>query len=119
MIPYQFRVDIVSELRRLFPKQDLLVPSFVIGELEGIKRHSGGDAMIAASIGLALAKKPPFRIFEEELLEGETVDDALLRISDVLCTSDRELRRRARSRGIPVVYLRQKRYLGVDGHILE
>ena len=31
--------------------------------------------------------------------------------------NDRELRRRARSRGITVVYLRQKKYLTVDGHI--
>jgi len=117
MIPHQFRVDIVSELRRLFPTHELIVPSFVIGELEGIRRHSGGDARIAASIGLALARRPPFRVVDEKLREGESVDDALLRISDVLCTADRELRERARSQGIPVVYLRQKKYLAVDGHI--
>lgn len=117
MIPHQFRVDIVSELQRLFPTHELLVPSFVIGELEGIRRHSGGDARIAASIGLALARRPPFRVVDEKLREGESVDDALLRISDVLCTADRELRERARSQGIPVVYLRQKKYLAVDGHI--
>ncbi|HIH64047.1 PIN domain-containing protein [Methanothermobacter wolfeii] len=117
MIPYQFNVDIVSELERLFPTHDLVVPSFVIGELEAIRRRSRGRAGIAASVGLSIARRPPFRVVREELREGEDPDDALLRISEILCTNDRELRRRARSRGITVVYLRQKKYLTVDGHI--
>jgi Uncharacterized proteins of PilT N-term./Vapc superfamily len=45
------------------------------------------------------------------------VDDALIRISRVLCTNDRELRTKAREMGITVVYLRQRRYLAVDGHL--
>ncbi|BDZ72007.1 hypothetical protein GCM10025861_25240 [Methanobacterium petrolearium] len=45
------------------------------------------------------------------------MDDALLRISKVLCTNDRQLRNRAREKEITVVYLRQRRYLAVDGHL--
>ncbi|HSO25353.1 MAG TPA: twitching motility protein PilT, partial [Methanobacteriaceae archaeon] len=47
----------------------------------------------------------------------EKVDDALIRISKVLCTNDRELREKARKKGITVVYLRQRKYLAIDGHV--
>jgi rRNA-processing protein FCF1 len=55
-----------------------------------------------------------------ELLTGETVDDSLLRLSEksrILCTNDRELKNRAREKNINVVYLRQRKYLDVDGHL--
>ncbi len=51
------------------------------------------------------------------LKRNERVDDALLRISSVLCTNDIGLKRRARNKGITVIHLRQKKYLGVDGYL--
>ena len=51
------------------------------------------------------------------LLENETVDDALLRVSEVLATNDIELKNRAKDKGITVAYLRQKRYIAVEGKI--
>ncbi len=55
-----------------------------------------------------------------ELKPGESVDDALLRLSEksrLLCTNDRELRIRAREKNINVIFLRQRKYLDVDGHL--
>ncbi len=117
MIPFQFNVDIIDELEKTLPSHDLLVPSFVIKELEGIKRASRGSDKIAASIALKIAKSPPIKTVKMSLMKGEKVDDALLRISKILCTNDRELRARARKKGIPVLYLRQKRYIAIDGYI--
>ena len=51
------------------------------------------------------------------LLENETVDDALLRVSEVLATNDIELKNRAKSKGITIVYLRQKKYIAIEGKI--
>lgn len=117
MMAAQFPLDLVEELERTLPSYQLLVPSPVIFELEKIKKRSKGKNKIAAAIALKIAKSPPFKFIEVELLKGEMVDDALLRISRVLCTNDRELRTKARERGINVVYLRQRRYLAVDGHL--
>ena len=117
MMAAQFTLDLVEELERTLPSHQLLVPSPVLFELEKIKKRSRGKNRIAASIALKMAKSPPFNIIEVELQPGEMVDDALLRISPVLCTNDRDLRTRARERGISVVYLRQRRYLAVDGHL--
>jgi uncharacterized protein len=117
MMAAQFPLDLVEELERTLPSYQLIIPSPVIYELEKIKKRSKGKNRIAASIALKMSKSPPFNVKKLELSPGEMVDDALLRISKVLCTNDRELKSKARARGISVVYLRQKRYLAVDGHI--
>jgi hypothetical protein len=117
MTTTQFPVDVVVELENILPSYKLLVPSYVLEELEKIKRRSRGKNRIAASVAIKIAENPPFQVRKMELDRKERVDDALLRHSRVLCTNDRELRRKARKKGIPVVYLRQKRYLSIDGHL--
>ena len=117
MMAAQFHLDVVSQLQNLLPHYKLTVPSFVIKELETITSRSRGKTRTAASIALKIACSHPLNIREISLLQGETVDQALLRISKVLCTNDRELRRKTRQKGIPVVYLRQKKYLAVDGYL--
>jgi uncharacterized protein len=117
MTTTQFPVDVVVELENILPSYKLLVPSYVLEELENIKKRSRGKNRIAASVAVKIAQNPPFQVREMERGRGERVDDALLRQSQVLCTNDRELRRKARKKGIPVVYLRQKRYLSLDGHL--
>jgi len=117
MTTTQFPVDVVVDLENILPSHKLLVPSYVLEELENIKGRSRGKNRVAASVSIKIAQNPPFQVREMERGRNERVDDALLRHSRVLCTNDRELRRRAREKGITVVYLRQKRYLSIDGHL--
>ncbi|MDI9624632.1 MAG: twitching motility protein PilT [Methanothermobacter sp.] len=117
MIPFQFKVDIISELERIAPNGEFIIPSFVIDELKKIKMKSKGKDRIAARIALKLAEKGPFKIVNLPLGKDESVDDALIRLSDILCTNDKELRRKARRKGVPVIYLRQKKYLTINGYI--
>ncbi len=42
MIPAQFHVDILTELEQIIPHYKLVVPSFVIKELEEIKKRIKG-----------------------------------------------------------------------------
>jgi rRNA-processing protein FCF1 len=117
MIPAQFHVDVVAELERILPNYTFVVPSFVICELENIKKRSKGKARTAASVALKLVESSDINVVEFDLKDKERVDDALLRISKVLCTNDRGLQKRARNKGITVVYLRQKNYLAVEGYL--
>lgn len=117
MMAAQFNLDLVSQLQELLPHHKFTAPSFVIQELEYIKKRSRGKNRTAALVALKIAGSPPVEIKDIALLEGEQVDQALLRISGVLCTNDQELRREARKKGIPVVYLRQRKYLAVDGYL--
>lgn len=117
MIPAQFHVDVITELERILPNYTFVVPSFVTRELENIKKRSKGKDRIAASVALKLIDSWDINVIDADLKNKERVDDALLRISKVLCTNDRGLQKRARNRGLTVVYLRQKKYLAVEGYL--
>ncbi|MBR4447110.1 PIN domain-containing protein [Methanobrevibacter sp.] len=117
MVPFQFNVDIITELENLLPSYKLTTPSFVINELKGLKRNSKGKVRLNANLALKLANSSKVEIKDISLLENETVDDALLRVSEVLATNDIELKNRAKNKGITIVYLRQKKYIAVEGKI--
>ncbi|MBQ6511672.1 PIN domain-containing protein [Methanobrevibacter sp.] len=118
MVPFQFNVDIISELEKILPSYKLTTPSFVINELKGLKRNNKGKIRLNANLALKLANSSKIEIKDISLLENETVDDALLRVSEVLATNDIELKKRAKDKGITVAYLRQKKYIAIDGKIL-
>ena len=117
MVPFQFNVDIITELEKILPSYKLTTPSFVINELKGLKKNNKGKIRLNANLALKLANSSKVEIKDISLLENETVDDALLRVSEVLATNDMELKKRAKAKGITVVYLRQKNYITVDGKI--
>jgi len=117
MVPFQFNVDIITELENLLPSYKLTTPSFVINELKGLKNNNKGKVRLNANLALKLANSSKVEIKDISLLENETVDDALLRVSEVLATNDIELKNRAKDKGITVVYLRQKKYIAVEGKI--
>ncbi len=117
MVPFQFNVDVIDELNNKLPSYKLVTPKFVIKELEGLKHNNKGKTRLNASLALKLANSSNIEIKDISLEKGETVDDALLRISEVLATNDIDLKNRAKEKGITVVYLRQKKYITVDGKI--
>ena len=94
MVPFQFNVDIIDELEKALPSYKLTTPIFVINELKGLKRNNKGKIRLNADLALKL-----------------------LRVSEVLATNDIELKKRARKKGITVAYLRQKKYIAIDGKI--
>ncbi|OFX15222.1 hypothetical protein A3K71_03320 [archaeon RBG_16_50_20] len=117
MIPFQFNLDIFQEIEYLLQKKvDFVVPSAVKTELTGISSR-GGEGAAEASLALQLASR--CRVVEVTLGLGETVDDAILKASQklgaVVATTDIELKKRLRDINVPVVYLRDKSKLEVDG----
>lgn len=117
MVPFQFNVDIIDELEKALPSYKLTTSIFVINELKGLKRNNKGKIRLNADLALKLANSSNIEIKDISLENNETVDDALLRVSEVLATNDIELKKRARKKGITVAYLRQKKYIAIDGKI--
>lgn len=117
MVPFQFNVDIIDELEKALPSYKLTTPIFIINELKGLKRNNKGKIRLNADLALKLANSSNIEIKDISLENNETVDDALLRVSEVLATNDIELKKRARKKGITVAYLRQKKYIAIDGKI--
>ena len=117
MVPFQFNVDIIDELEKALPSYKLTTPIFVIKEMKALKRNNKGKIRLNADLALKLANSSNIEIKDISLENNETVDDALLRVSEVLATNDIELKKRARKKGITVAYLRQKKYIAIDGKI--
>jgi len=117
MIPFQFNLDVFQEIEYILQRKvDFIVPSLVKSELTGISTR-GGEGAAEASLALQLASR--CRVVEVALNPGETVDDAIVKASQklgaVVATTDIELKKRLRDVNIPVVYLRDKSKLEVDG----
>jgi rRNA-processing protein FCF1 len=117
MIPFQFNIDIFQEIEYLLQKKiDFVVPSAVKSELTGISTR-GGDGAPEASLALQLASR--CRVVDVTLDLHETVDDAIIKASQklgaIVATTDIDLKKRLRDINVPVVYLREKSKLEVEG----
>ncbi len=105
LMPFQFKVNLDRELKRLFGDVPILVPSSVLGEL--------GNALDKnARAALALARK--YHIAETELSGDDAIMDVAMRHESAVVTNDRELIRRLRAERVPIVRLRSERYLVAD-----
>ncbi len=104
----EMNIDIKSELERIIGRKfKLIVPESVFRELKLKKR----------GVGLKL-----LNAFEYEVIpSNKNADDAVLEIAInkkcIAATVDLKLRERLRKYGIPVVYIRSKKKLDVDGFI--
>lgn len=116
MAVFQFKIDILDDLKKVVPSYKLTTPKFVISELEGLKTNKNQNIRKQATMALKIAKSGDVEIMDVSTLNGESVDDALLRISKskILATNDIQLKKRAKEASIQVAYIRQKRYVAID-----
>jgi rRNA-processing protein FCF1 len=117
MIPFQFHIDIFQEIEYLLQKKvDFIVPSAVKQELTSISAR-GGEGSSEASLALQLASR--CRVVEVSLQPEETVDDAIVKaaqkLSAVVATNDIELKKKLRAILVPVVFMRDKSKLEIEG----
>jgi rRNA-processing protein FCF1 len=118
-VPFQFKVGIFEELSKILGKAELIVLSTTIEELEELSSRSSPKMSKLASTAIDLARR--CRIIEAVRNPEESFDDVVLRkAKDWVCpvaTNDADLRRKLRESNIPVVFLRQKTHLEVDGNL--
>jgi uncharacterized protein len=117
-IPFQFKIDLISELDNLLERRyELILLSPVKQELEALASRGSLKMRKMASSALKLAEK--CRKVELKVPEATLVDDAIIEAAKdfgaMVFTNDRQLRRRLRDISVPVIYLRQKSRLAIDG----
>lgn len=115
LLPFQFGVDIFEELKRILDmKYEVYVTDGVIRELEGLSRAKSMEGVWAkAALKSASGLK---RISSEEF----DVDEALAGLASkevLICTNDKALKERIRKKRAPVIYLRQRKYLALEGYL--
>jgi len=119
-VPSQFHLDIFEELNRLLRQRvEPLILSSTLGELQKLAESRSVKKSKQAMLGLKLAER--CRVVEVKRRSSESNDDIILRTAaDMRClvaTNDRELRKKLRKIGVPVVFLRRKSILAVDGSV--
>ncbi len=119
-IPLQFKIDIFSELERLIGKNfELILISPIKEELQTLTEKSSPKTRKNATFALSIAEKCKYVKVRGKPLE--LTDDAILRIARQwnapVFTNDKLLRERLRDISVPVIYVREKSRLEIDGMI--
>lgn len=119
-IPIQFSVDIFEELERVVGGSiQCVVPSAVVRELMLISEDSKPSFKREVDFAISLIKR--CEQVDTAPRPGETVDEVIVRLAEewgcLVATNDSDLRKLLRKKGVPVVYLRQRSHLEVDGII--
>jgi len=119
-VPLQFKIDIFEELKRLLNRHfELVLLSSVRRELEKMVKSSSVKTAKQASYALKLGEK--CKLVETKAVSSDSVDDTIVQVaSEWNCpvfTNDRALRKRLRDINVPVIYVRQKSHLEIDGRI--
>ena len=117
-VPFQFKIDIFEELRTLLNRNFELVLLFPIHEeLKIIANKDSPKMRKQASSALKLTEKCTLY----ECGFAGSPDDTIVKMARewncMVFTNDRELRKRLRNINVPVIYVRQKSRLGIDGRI--
>jgi len=118
-VPSQFRVDIFEELARLLNRQvEPVLLSPTEQELRRLAEEAPPKIRRQASLALELAGR--CRMVHVDPRAGESHDDVVVRVAREwgcpVATNDRGLRGRLRGEGVPVVFLRQRARLEVEGY---
>ncbi|MGD9130555.1 MAG: hypothetical protein PVH73_03150 [Candidatus Bathyarchaeota archaeon] len=116
----QFNVDVFEELANLLNRRfEPVILSSTQKELQGLAESSSPKQRKQAQLALRLAEK--CRVVAVEKGLAETYDDVIVRVAaeckSPVATNDRELRKRLRKVGVPVIFLRQKQRLEMEGAV--
>jgi hypothetical protein len=119
-VPLEFRLDIFVEVERLLNQNvDFVLLSPVKRELELLATKNSPKIRREAAYALKLAEKCKFVTVDED--EKLSTDDAIVKVAKAwnspVFTNDRQLRRKLRDISVPVIYVRQKSRLEIDGLI--
>ena len=106
MMLFEFSIGLEDELTRLLGKFHIVVPRPIFEELKLLSEKGKGKKKLIAKPSLELIKK-----YEIVNAEGNG-DDAVLnlakKLSGIVITNDRELRKRVKESSLQTIYLRGK-----------
>jgi rRNA-processing protein FCF1 len=119
-VPLEFKIDIFEELKRLLNRNvEFVLLSPVKRELEMLATKDSPKIRREALFALKIAEKCKYVPVEND--EGLTTDDAIARIArkwnSPVFTNDIQLKKKLRDISVPVIYVRQKSRLDIDGLI--
>lgn len=119
MIPAQFGIDIFKEIDRLISRKfKLIIFQGIIDELK-VLLQSSVKKQKEVQIALELTKRCEKIDLNSDKITGQTIDDKIFQLATsnrwIVATNDRKLRKKLRAHQVPVITLRKKAYLIIEG----
>jgi rRNA-processing protein FCF1 len=117
-VPLQFRIDVFRELERLLNRRfELVLLSAVKRELELLAEKGAPKMRRDACYALKFAER--CRLVEVDAPASALTDDVIVDVAHdwgaAVFTNDKVLKKRLRDISVPVIYVRQKSRLEIDG----
>jgi len=116
LIPYQFKVDIFSEIKRICDfKYRLCIIDKTLEEMKKIIATQKEKHRRAAVLGVMLLGQK--NVYKIRAKKGKSVDESILEIACkdkkgyVVATQDAELKRKLKEKGISLIVLKGKSHL--------
>jgi len=112
MIPYQFKVDIFEEIERVcrFPYK-LHIVEGTLKELQRLIEKGDAKEKKAATFAVSLVKQYHLAVIKGHENDVDSTLAGLPPKDLIVATSDQELKKRLKDRGIALLVLRQQKYL--------
>jgi rRNA-processing protein FCF1 len=119
-VPLQFKIDIFDCLEQLLKRNhELILLSPIKREIETLAKKGSPKMRKNALYALKLAER--CKCVEVDAPASELADDVIVKIAKewkaLVFTNDRQLKKRLRDISVPVIYVRQKSRLEIDGMI--
>ena len=119
-VTLQFKIDIFDCLEQLLERShELILLSPVKRELEALAKKGSPKTRKNALYALKIAEKCKY--VEVNAPASAIADDVIVKIAEEwkspVFTNDRQLKKRLRDISVPVIYVRQKSRLEIDGMI--
>jgi len=119
-VPLRFKIDIFEELKKVLDVNfEPILLSPIRRELEKIAEKGSDKMKKNAAYALKLAEK--CTSFEVDEKTAGSSDDAIVHMAKKwncpVFTNDKELKKKLRDINVPVIYVRQKSRLEIDGRI--
>jgi rRNA-processing protein FCF1 len=111
---FEFSVRVEDELTRLLGLYHVVVPIAVVRELEVLAQVASGKKKIKAIAALNLVVDYEVVPTTSDMDADEAVIDVALKTKGIVFTNDKELRKIAKTKKLPMIFLRGKKKLVLD-----
>ncbi len=120
-IPAEFGVDIFSEVKRVIERSVIfIVLQPVLTEIEyrlARPRNKAEERKFRIAMSM-IDRCDVVSVHSSDMPVDDVLIDYAHSNNAVIATCDKELKRKAKNEGIPVLYLRGRKYIALDGSVL-
>lgn len=118
-VPLQFKIDVFEELGTLIGRNfEPILLSPILKEIERMAKKDNPKIRKSANYALKLAERCTLVRIDDAMIQP---DDAIVQVAHEwkcpVFTNDMPLKKRLRDINVPVIYVRQKSRLEIDGRL--